>query len=564
MHIRPILSFLAIGALAPLSTASGQSTSDCDGAIPLCGGVYTESSAPLGTGAIYEFTGTCNASLETSSLWYTFTVAEAGNIRFTLDPADNADDYDWGLFNITDGGCAGINAQDGTSPEVNCNSFGEFGNNGATGISSSAGGTGISNGPGNTNGPAFNADLAVGPGQTYALVVMNWSNSPNGYTIDFTESTASIFDSTIPEVVDVTVDCENADFHLTFSEPMVTATVEVADFTITSPSGQTTGFNSVQPDLPGSYAQVGFNIGMASGLQEPGTYQLHITSVSENVEDACGNVVLDTTIQVEVGAPLEYAVVVTPACNAVNGVVRVEHLSGGVAPVAFSLEGDPLANGVATGLNLGSYTLTVSDAGGCEIVEEVAVPNHALNVQIQQQQDSISCATPTVTIAGVAVQPFQTVSYAWTAITATGTDPAFSTSATPEVSTPGNYVLLVTHLESGCTDQASVQILPTATPTVDLGSIILPNVVSPNADGKNDVWRPYALSDPDRDITGLFDEYELTIYNRWGQLLHSGSSSRSWSARDVADGSYFYRIIYRAECGTVIDEERTGTITVLR
>jgi gliding motility-associated-like protein len=564
MHIRPLLRFLALGALAPFGTAFGQSTSDCNGAIPLCGGIYTESSAPLGTGAIYEFTGTCNQSLETSSLWYTFTVSEAGNLSFTLDPADNADDYDWGLFNITIGGCAGINAQNGSSPEVNCNSFGETGSNGATGISSATGGSGTSNGPGNTNGPAFNADLAVVPGQTYALVVMNWSNSPYGYTIDFTESTASIYDSTIPELVAVTADCENANLHLTFSEPMVTASVEVADFTITSPSGQTTGFNSVQPDQPGSYAQVGFSIGMVNGLQEPGTYQLHITSVSENVEDPCGNLVVDTIIQVEIGAPLLYEVHVTPACNAVNGAVHVEHLSGGVAPVTFALEGDPLPNGVATGLHLGSYTLVVSDAGGCQIEEEVAVPNHALNVHIQQQQDSISCATPTVTIAGVSVQPFQTVSYAWTAITSTGTDPVFSTEAAPVVSVPGSYVLLVTNVESGCTAQASVEVHPTTAPTVDLGTIILPNVISPNADGQNDVWRPYALSDPERDITGLFDEYELTIYNRWGQVLHSGSSSRTWTARDVADGSYFYQIAYRAECGTVIDEERTGTITVLR
>lgn len=77
------------------------STSDCDGAIQLCGGIYTETAAPPGTGNLYEFTGVCNANLETSSLWYTFTVQTAGDLSFILDPATDTDDYDWGLFNIT-------------------------------------------------------------------------------------------------------------------------------------------------------------------------------------------------------------------------------------------------------------------------------------------------------------------------------------------------------------------------------------------------------------------------------------------------------------------------------
>ncbi|MBK9515389.1 MAG: hypothetical protein IPO05_17635 [Flavobacteriales bacterium] len=130
-------SFMVGIALA--SDTMGQtSTSDCLGAIPLCGGLYTESSAPLGTGNTYEFTGTCNANLESASLWYTFTVQEAGDLSFVLDPANDLDDYDWGLFNITSGGCAGI--QDGSSPEVNCNSYGSLVTNGPTGISSANGG----------------------------------------------------------------------------------------------------------------------------------------------------------------------------------------------------------------------------------------------------------------------------------------------------------------------------------------------------------------------------------------------------------------------------------------
>ena len=195
-HYHQSCSFLAVLiflVFVGIQTIAAQTISDCSGAVFLCGDLYTETEATLNTGDIYEYTGACNASLEQSSLWYTFTVQENGLLSFIIDPLNPMDDYDWGLFDITTGGCEGI----GTpilSPEVGCNSFGLAPPepNGPTGISSANGGTGNSNGPGNLNGPAFNADLPVQAGETYALVVMNWTNSLEGYTIDFGQSTASL------------------------------------------------------------------------------------------------------------------------------------------------------------------------------------------------------------------------------------------------------------------------------------------------------------------------------------------------------------------------------------
>ncbi|HMC97893.1 MAG TPA: hypothetical protein VKG92_09575, partial [Flavobacteriales bacterium] len=292
------------------------STSDCDGAIQLCGGVYTEDTAPLGTGNVYEFTGICNQNLESASIWYVFTVQDAGDLSFILDPATDTDDYDWGLFNITNGGCAGINAQDGTSPEVNCNSYGSLTvPNGPTGISTANGGTGTSNGPGDLNGPPFNADLPVQVGETYALVVMNWTGSPDGYTIDFTQSTASIYDQNPPVPVSVTTDCSNQTFEVEFSEPVVTSTVSPTDFTLTSPSGDVYPFGTVTPNVPSAPAQTGYTIVLSGVPTEGGMYTLTITSISGNVEDLCGNNVVDTTFVVPIIAPLIYTVEVTTACN---------------------------------------------------------------------------------------------------------------------------------------------------------------------------------------------------------------------------------------------------------
>ena len=193
------------------------------------------------------------------SLWYTFTVTEPGNLSFILNPNNSADDYDWGMFEITNGGCAGILAQDGSSPEVSCNSYGSFGDNGPTGISTADGGTGNSNGPGDLNGPAYNADLDVQVGQTFALVVMNWSQSQEGYTIDFSGSTADIYDDEQPFIVEATTNCNNNEAQIIFSEPIITSTVDLDDFSLTGPGGTYTCIEAI-PDVNGSAYEDGFTL----------------------------------------------------------------------------------------------------------------------------------------------------------------------------------------------------------------------------------------------------------------------------------------------------------------
>mgnify|MGYP003333452816 CR=1 FL=1 len=263
-----------------------QSVSDCNGAIQLCEDVYTEANATSTFGNVFEPTGACNNGTETSSMWYTFTVTQSGNMGFVLDPSDIDADYDWGMFNITDNGCAGI--MNGTSPEVSCNSYGLFFGSGPTGISTANGGSGNSNGPGDLNGPAFNADLSVVAGQTYALVVMNWSNSTSGYTIDFSNSTASLFDDINPNILNVTTDCNNPGVVVEFDENIVTTSIQPIDFQLTGPSGNVT-ISSIQLTAPNSPSNPSVTLVPTLGNLPPGNYTLSISDLAGYVTDACGN-----------------------------------------------------------------------------------------------------------------------------------------------------------------------------------------------------------------------------------------------------------------------------------
>ena len=556
-------------ALAQMASAKGgSSSSDCGGSIVLCGGIYTEETAPPGTGSVYEFTGTCNQGTETMSLWYTFTVEETGTISFIIDPAVNADDYDWGLFNITNGGCAGIIAQDGSSPEVGCNSYGSLVmGNGPTGISTANGGVGNSNGPGDLFGPAFNADLQVDSGQTFALVVMNWSNSNDGYTIDFTQSTASIYDATVPEVISVVTQCGNQDFDITFSEALLNTSVQLEDFSITGPDGNTIPFSSVSSADTTAYSQTNYTLSLDSGLTIAGTYTFTITNVSGNVEDICGNLAVDTSFSVNIIAPVSYDISITNACNGINGSIEASYLNGGTSPISFEIDDVLLDEVSGSGLDSGLYVVKVIDGAGCEIERDVIVPNHEIDLSISEFQDSLSCANPEVQIQGVEILPTQTTQFLWNSQTANGNDSLFSQIQNPTTTLPGVYTLYVTEATSACRDSATVIIEESELAGIDLKTLQFTNVISANGDGKNDSWRPYLPLKPDFDVTEIFDTYSLIIFNRWGIPVFDSQKegTKYWiTSSETTAGMYYYSVAYKSDCGTIIDDSKQGSILVIK
>jgi len=540
-----ILCFFAVQGMAQTSI------SDCDGAIILCGDLYTETQASFSSGNLFEETGSCNQGIEQSSVWYTFTVQADGNLSFILDPINDVDDYDWGLFNITTGGCAGLGT---TSPEVECNSYGDFTFNGPTGMSSANGGTGTSNGPGNTLGPPFNADLPVVVGQTYALVVMNWSNSFDGYTIDFGESTASLYDQVPPVPINAETDCSNLTVVLTFSEPIVSTSVQPTDFTVTGPSGTIT-VASVTANNP-TMADV-FTIQLANQVLIGGTYTLNITNTTGFVEDACGNLGTQS-ITFEISDPVAFDVATTTACNGFGGSVTVSNITGGDGNYTLNFNGTNQTQFNLTNIVGGNYTATITDGNGCLRAIPVTVPNQDIQLIIPSQ-DSLTCLNSTTEILGVEVLPAQNVLYAWT-----GTGLSNAAIANPIATAPGLLNLVVTNLDNGCSDSGTIEIYAGDVYALDLSTMILPNIITVEQDQLNDDWKAILASDPLLDLTTLFLEYDLTVFNRWGGIVfESTATDKYWNASDVAPGTYFYLFHYKTDCGTAVEETVEGTILVV-
>lgn len=142
------------------------SQSDCPTAITVCGNSGI-SYTPSGPGNILEDLGGCLTDDENFSVWYTFTIATAGTLTFTINPNVFEDDYDFGVY--------GPNKTCGTlGAPIRCNFSGL---DGPTGLSLAV------------THPAVNGQYSgymnVLPGETYYLVIDNYSNSPNGFSLNW-------------------------------------------------------------------------------------------------------------------------------------------------------------------------------------------------------------------------------------------------------------------------------------------------------------------------------------------------------------------------------------------
>jgi gliding motility-associated-like protein len=98
-----------------------------------------------------------------------------------------------------------------------------------------------------------------------------------------------------------------------------------------------------------------------------------------------------------------------------------------------------------------------------------------------------------------------------------------STASSLQVATPGRYQVEVRNYQ-GC---------------VSIGSTVavtcyIPNIVTPNGDSNNEAFRLLGLE---------ARQWDLELYNRWGQLIHRQSNyDNSWRASQQPDGTYYYRL----------------------
>lgn len=97
----------------------------------------------------------------------------------------------------------------------------------------------------------------------------------------------------------------------------------------------------------------------------------------------------------------------------------------------------------------------------------------------------------------------------------------------------------------------------------------VPNVITPNNDGRNDSFSAFLLDEDGNEAAGLdpgdFIYYDLTIFNRWGNaMFESRQAGRAWRpGPEISSGTYYVLLSARHVC----DEEPfnySGELSILR
>lgn len=149
-----------------------------------------------------------------------------------------------------------------------------------------------------------------------------------------------------------------------------------------------------------------------------------------------------------------------PSChNSLDGMTTVV-VNGGLPPYAYSWNTSPVQTTASlTGLNQGTYIVTVTDAAGCVATRPVVI-TPPLPLSLTAESDPVPC------------NPTGTAGTAWVNVSG-GTGPYFynwattpaQTTATAVGLSAGTYSVAVTDIK-GCVATTLVTLLPDATPSV--------------------------------------------------------------------------------------------------
>lgn len=256
-----------------------------ESAIPVCGTTtFRQNNVSSCEGPPISGMGACGSNNSSdNAFWYKFHCYQAGTLGFLVKPIVLTDDYDWELFDVT--GVPVSQVYTNENLMVSLNLYGST-LNGATGCT--AAGIDSINCGGATNIVNRLATLQVG--HDYLLMVNNWSNSGQGYTLSFFGGTANITENIPPSITSVAATCNTSQIKVTFSKDVMcnSVTGNGSEFVITN------GTNTINTVT--SNCNLGFSASteLMINLQNPlaaGNYVLTVNDGddSNTFLDACGS-----------------------------------------------------------------------------------------------------------------------------------------------------------------------------------------------------------------------------------------------------------------------------------
>gem|GEM_PF-1777939 len=191
----------------------------------------------------------------------------------------------------------------------------------------------------------------------------------------------------------------------------------------------------------------------------------------------------------------------------------------------------------------GFYTVT-TDSLGCSASDQVFVNFIPMTTEVELSGDPSICPG---SVAVLQVEALPGATFQWN----TG-----ARGTTISVFEPGWYTVHATGTCIDAIDSIHVE-------AKDCNTYVhVPNSFTPNNDGFNDVFLPV--------IDGPLDSYQLEIFDRWGERIHSTNDREegwdgAYSGVASQDGVYVWKLAFRVLAPEgVRSEARIGHVTLLR
>ena len=177
-------------------------------------------------------------------------------------------------------------------------------------------------------------------------------------------------------------------------------------------------------------------------------------------------------------------------------------------------------------LEQGNYTVYSTLASGCNDTLEINLLDAEPNANFSAEPELVVLVDTPLLLSDSSTTPAGTelVAFTWNfegypSLTGESIQITFSDTGT----------ILLTYVvenDEGCRDTITAVILV-------IDDVVVPNVFSPNGDGKNDAFSIGNIE--------AFTNANLVIYNRWGKLIYENAAYQNdWTGDDYPDGTYFY------------------------
>ena len=287
------------------------------------------------------------------------------------------------------------------------------------------------------------------------------------------------------------------------------------------------------------------------GICAPITFELEVSILTSVAVDSTIVMCENDTINVFgdiITSPGIYTYTISnpTGCDSIY-TVTVEETSIFYSEETYTIcEGDSIFIFDAFVSTAGTYTVTITTAGGCDSVVTIIIITEPAPI-VYFTEDTIYCP-----LGGITLTPIITGTYTnilWT--------PNISLSCTDceqpfVIALEDGYYYVTVTAASGCSTTDSIFVL------VDFTDWGVPNAFSPNSDGINDVFKPILPADCAVD--------EFVIYNRWGQEIYrTNALNTGWdgtfNGTQQEIGVYVY--ILNASCESY-SIKTSGSVTLIR